>query len=183
MENSEMQSQARKLVVDLDEAWARNHEYNLNKLKKYPAAETILKATPEIQIAVVRRILDLVEEFVERGKRKGEKNWFTLARFPWGCVYLQSSLLKKKLPFMTADFEHLFGTLRKIGVISASQFDFIGSLVGALERHAEAHELSPQLRKDVDGFSQMLLSDYPDADSRKAGDRLRRLLHGMLDLN
>ena len=183
MENSEIQLQARKLVVDLDEAWARDHEYNLNKLKKYPTGEAILKATPEIQIAVARRILDVVGEFVERGKRKGEKNWFTLARFPWGCVYLQSSLLKKKLPFTTEDFEHMFGTLRKIGIISASQFDFIGSLVGALERHAEGHELSPQLRKDVGGFSEMLLGRQPDASDRKAGERLRRLLDGMLDLN
>jgi hypothetical protein len=58
MKNSAIQLEARKLVVDLDKAWVRDQEYNLNKLKKYPAAEAILKATPEIQIAVVRRILE-----------------------------------------------------------------------------------------------------------------------------
>src|SRR5689334_23773560 len=124
---SEVQSLAQRLVAELAEAWARDRDYNLNVLRRRPAAQAILKAEAEVQIAVARRILDIVGEYAAQGGMEDESRWYSRPRFPWGCVYLASSILKRKLSCTTADFEHMFAILVSVGRISASQFEFIGA--------------------------------------------------------
>ena len=181
-----MQLQTIQLVDDLDKAWARKHEYNLNELKKFPSAQVILKSPPALRAFVVQRILKLFGEFGARRIEKGNPSWAPGDRFPWGCIYIVSSLLKRPLPFSDQDFGEMFGSLLKAGFINASQFEFIGPLIGALARHAEKLTLSPRLRNLIRKFSDMLMGRGmgrpeewpPSAADRKAAARIQRILAG-----
>ncbi|HRI12296.1 MAG TPA: hypothetical protein PLX89_04755 [Verrucomicrobiota bacterium] len=186
MADHSVEAQASVLVDALSQAWTRCREYNLNSLKKFPSAQAILKASPSVQVAVAREILARVADFAKRGKSNGVADWFTETGFPWGCVYFQSSLLKKALPFTSPELEEMFGRLADAEIVSASQFEFIGSLVGALERHVATNELTPPLRHLANHFSELLLGKNlswadrlgwsPDAATRRAANRIQHLL-------
>jgi len=193
MESAMLRTEAAQLVDDLNQAWSKNPEFNLRELKKFPSAAAILSASPEMRAAVARRILEVVAAFANRALKNGNDRWFSEQTFPWGAVYLESSLLKQRIPFSEADLVEMLERLVGIGFLSASQFEFVGALVGTLEKHAETQQLSPRLRDACSKFGDMLVGRQttaarrrlwnPDAADRKAAARLERLLAGPLALN
>jgi hypothetical protein len=188
--NSEADEQASQLVAALDREWNKKHEYNLNRIKKFESAQAIVRSTPEVQIAVARKIIELVAECARRAKAHGKSNWFAEKDCPWGCTYFLSSHLKRRLSFSEEDLFRMFSDVADIGFISASQFEFVSSLVSVLERHVEQESLSKRLRVIIRTVHGNLVGKgkvrrlwEPDAHDRKAAARIERILTGPLDLN
>ena len=190
MTDPQAESDATRLIDALNQAWTKHPEYNLNRLKKFPSAQSILQSPAIVQVAVVRQIVDLFVICARREKNPQSLEWAPGPGFPWGSIYLASSLLKKALPFHGKDFEEMLEGLANVGYITASQFEFITPLIGALEQYAEQHPLSKRLRKICSQFSEVLTGrgmvgwtgSAPIAADRRAAKRIERLLLGPLQL-
>ena len=181
---------AAELVSALNGEWAKKREYNLNGLKKFESAQAILKSDPQVQIAVAKYIIESICGIAKREQARGRRDWFTARDFPWGAAYFLSSHLKRRLPIGEETLIEMFGQVADVGFISASQFEFLGSLVSALERHAAKESLSPKLRKVIESVLINLMGKgtchrlwEADAADRYVVARIERILAEPLDLN
>jgi len=194
-DNTEM-TQAKGLLSKLEKERAAQGILG-KKLKEYKATKAVLAATPEVQAAVVERV---VEIFSALGAETAPNAnyWWGSTKHPWTSAELAELLLRKRLPFTDETLAAMLEKLAGIGLLTTAVVPCLERLVLEVEKRAAERTLSPKLRKAVgrigDGLSGKKLSraaarlwkqeeHTPVALDRKLAGRIERMLMAPLDLS
>ncbi len=143
-------TQARQWLTQLAKK-TPSEAYSFECLKDLAPTKAILAAAPEMQVLVVREIIDRLGAI--RG-RLGHPNRQWHERYP--SLLLVSRMLRRKLPFDDDDLAFMIRRTTQVETVSTYYFPFLTSLVTIAQRHVKAHGLSDALDEALGQLSDAL---------------------------
>lgn len=153
-------NKAEQLVDELIRT-AGDHAYEFRFIEALPATSAILQADPSVQVGVLRECIERIAQMREKlGKpRPDDMRYMNLLHergFPLAAIQIVNRLLRRKLPWSTADLVFLVDRIADLEMLSLFSLPFLPLLKTVVETDVKARGLSPGMREGLERLSRGL---------------------------